>query len=947
MPGGPTIVGRDRESALLKEFVATLSSGSVFLLEGEAGIGKTTLWTRGVELAHNANAMVLTAQPAESERDVAYAVLGDLLRFVDPENYEELPRPQRRALRIVALLDDADNVAIDARTVGVAVAGLFERLAADGSTLVAIDDAQWVDDESAAALSFAIRRQAKHRVSVLLARRTGSVLIGTPVEAGSHDQLPFDLGRDGAPTVVRVDLQGLEVGTVIELMSARSPRPLSRQVLRHLAEAARGNPFLAVQLTDASARSGRSDAFPTLPLPSNVGDLLTARIGSLEEPTANLLVTVAVIGQPSVAMVAAVLDMETEAARDLIDGGVAQELLTVETGRVRCSHPLLASAIVQSASASTRRRIHRRVAEVTEDVEEQARHLLFATDAPDPEFAVLLDAAAQRAAGRGAPLVGATYADRARDYSVPNSALRASIENDRDIDRLMTAGRLYVEAGEPGPARQRFEEVLERLGPGPRRADALIELGRLLQRHGGLTRSAEVLERALREAGDDEHLAANAALWLGFVLNSLDRKSEAEANLDAAVALAEKTDDRVLLVRALTYRVAFRFFLGFGVDEESLTRAESLVEPDDRINIEMRPEVWRVRFLWYSGKSKDAAVSIRYLYRRFLDQGLLEDVVKMAVLAAPIARDLGDSERLHAIADEARDLATTLPQDNRFVRAHAEAVTGMSLAYDGRSEEAMDALERAIAAFGQSDYGLSLAVIAPAVGFVCLTADEPGRLHEVLGPLCRRARQPGLEDPGSLVYVADDIEAQIALGKLDEASGWIDWLHDAAQRYERPVERVRVERCRALLAAQETRFEDALEHAERAASDPILIDLSWERARSLFVLGQIRRRAKQRTASGEALRSARDVFASMAMTGWVARVGVELERLGLFQGTDADLTPTELQVAELAAGGKSNPDIAAVLFMSRKTVEANLSRVYSKLGISARGQLRAALDNRN
>jgi DNA-binding CsgD family transcriptional regulator len=157
---------------------------------------------------------------------------------------------------------------------------------------------------------------------------------------------------------------------------------------------------------------------------------------------------------------------------------------------------------------------------------------------------------------------------------------------------------------------------------------------------------------------------------------------------------------------------------------------------------------------------------------------------------------------------------------------------------------------------------------------------------------------------------------------------------------------VRVERCRALFAAQEARFDDAITHAERAAADPVLLDVPWERARALLVLGQIRRRAKQRTAAGDALRAAREVFAAIGMDGWVARVGVDLERLGMFQGTDTDLTPTELQVAELAAAGKSNPDIAAVLFMSRKTVEANLSRIYAKLGIAARAQLRAALDDR-
>lgn len=947
-PGsGRAIVGRDRELALLVDFVATMSDGtSVFLLDGEAGIGKSTLWTKGVELAAEANVMVLSAQPAESEGDVAYAVLGDLLRFVDPRDFDALPGPQRIALRTVALLDDPGTTPIDARTVGVAVAALFARLTADGPTVVAIDDCQWADEESAAALSFAIRRQSDHRVSLLLGRRTGTGLIRAHIDRTSESKLPFDLGNSRALPLSHVVLTGLELTNVIDVVAARSPKPLSRQVLQHLAESAHGNPFLAVQLADASARLDEHDPNRPLVLPSSVGELLLERVARLEASISTLLVTVAVIGQPSIATTAAVLALDTEAARELIDDAVGQELVTVEAGRVRCAHPLLASAVLQSSSAATQRKIHRRVAEIAEDVEEKARHLLFATDPPDPTLATLLDAAAQRAAARGAPLVGATFADRARYYSTNMSGTRSSVDDDVDVDRLMTAGRLYVEAGEPGPARQRFEEVLERLGPGPRRADALIELGRLLQRHGGLNRSAEVLERALREAGDDGHLSASAALWLGFVLNGLERTAQAREHLEAAVVRAENSDDRLLLLRSLTYRAVLRFFVGLGVDEEGLARAEGLVRVDDRINVEMRPEVWRVRFLWYCGMTRDAAASIRHLHRRFLDQGLLEDVVKMAMLAMPIARDLGDADRVRAIADEAQDLGSTLPDDNRFVRAHVEAVKGMWLAYEGRMAEAIASLELALSAFGQSDYGLSLAVIAPAVGFICFSADEPARMHEVLGPLCRRIRQSGLEDPGTMTYLADDIEAQISLGKLDEASGWIAWLHDAAVRFDRPLELLRVERCRALLAAQETRFDEAMQHAERAAQDPVLRDLPWERARTLMVLGQIRRRAKQRTAAGDALRAAREIFAEIGMSGWVTRVGVELERLGLFHGTETDLTPTELQVAELAAAGKSNPDIAAVLFMSRKTVEANLSRIYAKLGIAARAQLRAALDDR-
>jgi DNA-binding CsgD family transcriptional regulator/tetratricopeptide (TPR) repeat protein len=941
------IVGREVELTSVASFVEGLAGrGSALLFDGEAGIGKSTLWAVGVESARTRGVTVLSAQPAESEAEVAYAVLGDLLRFVPESTYDQLPKPQRSALRIVALLDDPGSVSVDARTVGVATGSLLQVLARDAPTLVSIDDCQWVDDESAAALSFAFRRVGESPVSVLLSRRTGGGAATSDASSVDADELPFQLGQVGAPPTNHVTLRGLSESKVIEVLSSRVDQSVSKQSLQHLAVAAQGNPFVAVQLAEASSRLDQQDPLKPLQLPESVGDLLVERVNSLDASLRELLIAVAVIGQPSISLAAAVVNLDREAARERIDEGVRLELLSVDAGRVRCAHPLLGSAALRCATPTMQRRIHRRVAEIADDVEEQARHLLFATDPPDVALAGLLDAAADRAAARGAPLVGATFSDRARAYS-ENAKVRSTNDHALDIGRLMKSGRLYVEAGEPGPGRARFEEALEQLGAGAQRAEAMIELGRLLQRHGGLTRSAEVLRRALDEAGDDATLAATASLWLGFVLNSLERTDEAGVLLERSLALAEEAGDRVLLVRALTYSVVLRFFLGQGVDDDRLKRAEALVQIEDRINVEMRPEVWRVRLHWYCGRTGDAAASIRNLHRRFLDQGLLEDLVKMAILASPIARDLGDGPRVHAIAEEARSLSESLPDDNEFVRAHAESAKAMWYAYDGRPVEAMASLDVALTAYGRSDYGLALAVIAPAVAFVCLTADDVGKLFEVLHPLCRRIRDSGLQDPGTLTYLADVIESAIAVGKYDEANDWIAWLDAAATRFDRPLEHLRVDRCRALLAAQETRFDDAIVFAERAASSPVLVDLPWERARTLLVLGQIRRRAKQRTAGGEALRTARSLFGEIGMSGWVTRTSVELERLGMFQGTDRDLTPTELQVAELAAAGKSNPDIAATLFMSRKTVESNLSRAYSKLSISTRSELRGALEGRD
>ena len=354
-----SLFGRERELARIHRYLERAETGaSALVLEGEAGIGKTTLWQAGVEAALERGRVVLQARPAEAERDLSFSGLGDLLEPALGQ-LEALPAPRRRALEVALLLTPDDRVAPDARAVAVGTLDLLRMLAAVRPLLVAVDDTQWLDPPSRQTLVYALRRLEREPVALLTARRPGG-------------------DDDGLGEADRVAVGPLSLSALHELIRSRASARMTRPTLVRIHETSGGNPFFALELVRALEGRELRPGDP-LPVPATLTDLTASRFARLDPETSEVLLYVAALARPTREVVAAA---RGEDVRSALEAAAAEALIETEGSRLRFTHPLLASVHYSSASPDERALVHRRLAEVATDPEERGRHLGAAADRP-------------------------------------------------------------------------------------------------------------------------------------------------------------------------------------------------------------------------------------------------------------------------------------------------------------------------------------------------------------------------------------------------------------------------------------------------------------------------------------------------------------------------------------------------------------------------------------
>jgi len=356
------VIGRDDELRSLDASLDRPAAGGLaaLVLEGEAGIGKSTLWLAGVEAARKRGLRVLSSRPAELEAGVAYAGLGDLLENALPEVGSELAEPRRRALEVALLVRDRADVPVDFRTLAVAVRSALDMLAEREPILVAIDDVQWLDASSTHALAFALRRLPGVNIRLLLARRIGKAIPVSELEHAVGDH------------VERLHVGPLSVGGLHQLLQRRLGRVFARPTLLRLHETSGGNPFYALEL----ARALGADADPTqpLPVPETLEALVRARLDRLPDGTREALLLACAHGRLPAAHL-------SEAALEpaFVDGAIE-----LEDAAVRFTHPLLASVLYQHASLAARRRAHGQLVEMVDDPLARVRHRALAAPSLTP-----------------------------------------------------------------------------------------------------------------------------------------------------------------------------------------------------------------------------------------------------------------------------------------------------------------------------------------------------------------------------------------------------------------------------------------------------------------------------------------------------------------------------------------------------------------------------------
>ena len=906
------VVGREAELGAVAEFLDSLDgpSGALFF-EGEPGIGKTTLWLAAVGEARRRGFRVLSCRPSEAEAQLSFASLADLLADVGDWVLASLPEPQRRAIDFVLLRAGSEGVATDGRAIGAALLSVLERCADDVPVLLAIDDLQWLDKSSAGAVEFAVRR-ASSRVGVLAALRADeSGYAGLSLRPPDPDRLRH------------VRVRPLSLGALHRAISERLGRSFPRPTMVRIQQVSGGNPFYALELARAVGHGGATDL--TAPLTRTLAQLVQARIEGIRPEVQRTLLAVAALAEPTVELVQLAADASPPETDRLLEDAEQSGLLRIDGHRVRFTHPLLATGVYAAASPAGRRGMHGRLAEVVADPEERARHLALAAIRLDRRTVAALDEGALRARSRGAPAAAAELLE-----------LAVGLGADAP-ERHIRLAQHYFDAGDPVRARTILEETLAVLGPGLTRAEALLLLATVRLHDDSYRESADLLEQARGQAGADLRLRVQISIELLFVLVNLGRIPDALRLIDDTAADSERLGDPHLLAKALAASVMIRFLSGQGLDESTLRRALELEEPDIPTPVMLRPMLISSLLLGWTGLLDEARHGLLAIRRRCIERGEESDLMFSAFHTVILECWRGNLADARLIAEDTMERASQL--GTNIPLAIALATQANVAAYAGLVEETRRSASEALSIF---ERGSCLAVtVWPMVtlGFLEVSLGDYGAAAATLGPLAAAAAAMGYGEPTAAPFAPDAAEALIGVGRLTEASALVDQLEHHGRRLDRAWALALGARCRSLLLAADGDLEGAIEAATRSLREHERLPMPFERARTQLVVGQIQRRRRQKRAAAEALQDAAAVFDQLGTPLWAARARAELDRVNVSPVGAAQLTPSERRVAELAATGMTNREVAGALFISPKTVEANLARIYRKLGIRSRAEL--------
>ncbi|MGH3121193.1 MAG: AAA family ATPase, partial [Streptosporangiaceae bacterium] len=481
----PTVlVGREPEAAAVASFLGRATRNSrVMLVEGEIGIGKTSILAAARDTARAHGWRVLAANPAELEMPLEYTGIADLLEPLPDSLTDSLPAPQRRAIRVALLREETPEPSVDLRTIATAAVAILRRLADAQPVLLIIDDLHWLDLASARVLAFVLRRLPPASVSLLASVRTGW--------AGGRPALATDAISPGR--LDRLTLGPLSLGAARELVTSRTSFRPGRHALLNLHQLTGGNPMFLLELAGQpgaieSIIAGR----PPL-IPSSLRHLLASRISSLTAGARDLLLVAALADGPNLRIILSTA-RDRPSVRDDLQQVIAANLLASADERVFVTHPLVRSVIVSTADPADRQAAHTRLATAVERPEERARHLALSTDGPDELIAADLEAAAIAAAGRGACAVAADLGELAAALTPPDRP--AAYQR-----RLVLAAAHRFDASEPAQACLLLERVIDSAEPGPPRAELLRRQARYRGHSGqSLKEWAADLERALHEA---------------------------------------------------------------------------------------------------------------------------------------------------------------------------------------------------------------------------------------------------------------------------------------------------------------------------------------------------------------------------------------------------------------------------------------------------------------
>jgi DNA-binding CsgD family transcriptional regulator len=908
----PSVVGRDEPLAQLDDFIRAVGGRPASLLiEGEAGIGKTVLWQVAVDEAAERGYRVLVSRPTESETALAYSGLADLLTNTDATLLGTLPGPQREAIEVALLLSEPGARPPAPRAIFTAFGAVMRAIAEDAPVLLAVDDLQWLDRSSQRALEFVSRRLGEAPVGILITARLD------------------EAGLPGLPDTAVIRLGPLSPAALHRLINAQVGVSLPRSTVLRVHRTAGGNPFFALELARVLVDAGLPAASEAWPVPDDLREMVAARVAQLPAATRSVLLTAAAAGQPAITGLGPSALRATERAGVVAIG---------RHGRVRFAHPLFASAIYEGAAPAQRRGVHAVLAAAEGDIEERARHRALASAGPDEEIAQLLEDAAERARARGAPDVAAELGERAFTMTPPDRP------EQRWLRRLASAEH-YFHAGDLERARSLLVELVDAPVPGPLRSRALRQLGEACFNLGELDDSLRHLRDAIDAADGDLGSIAAAEAELAFVLSrSFGSFEEAAAAAARALAAAEALGDESLLSFALAASASTEFFiLGRPLAEEKVARALALEDMEQPSPIERRASFLLGFTLLHAQELDRARELLETLRVRLIERGEESDLPELLAVLARLECVAGDLDRAGALADDGYEIARQAGSD--ALAALTCSVRALVDAHRGRVDETRAAAAETVELAGRSGVQIAAYWASTAIGLLELSLGDDDAVVATLARSIEIVETHGLVEPSRQPFLPDAIEALVRLGELDRAERLTAQLEERGRALGRPWVVMAGARCRALVLAARGDVAGALAGLERALAEQPSLPMPLEDARTLIVKGQLERRRKQKRQARESLERALELCERIGAGLWAERARSELARLGRVADRD-DLTATEARVAALAATGLTNREIAAAAFLSQKTVEANLSRIYRKLGIRSRAELGLRLAER-
>jgi DNA-binding CsgD family transcriptional regulator len=917
----PELRGRSSERALLDRLLEEARSGqsAVLVIRGEAGVGKTALLLHVTQQAQASGFRVARIAGVESQMELAYAGLHQLCTPM-LDRLDALPEPQHVALRVALGLSSGDPP--DRFLVALATLGLVSAMAEEHRLLCVVDDLQWLDEATARALEFVARRLLAEPVALVFAVREPSgerQLVGLP-------DLP---------------LRGLEDVDARALLETVIPGPIDERVRDRIVAETRGNPLALLELPRGRSPAELAGGF-AIPaaggLSGSIEDGFRRRLDALPADTRRLLQLAAAdpVAEPLLVWRAAQqLGIDPQAATPAVDAGL------FEIGaQVRFRHPLMQSAAYRSASPGERHALHAALAEATDpefDPDRRAWHRAQASPGPDEEVAEELERSATRAQARGGIAAAAAFLGRAATLT-PEPARR--------VRRLLAAARAKRDAGALDVARQ----LLSAAEAGPMSAWQAAEVEHLRgqvafdERRVGdaarlLVSAAKRLEPVDVELARATHLEAlGAAIWAGH-LSSPGALVEAGEAARAAPPAPDPPSAVDVVLDALAVRVTDGYAAAASALEHALETVLALKVPAGDPG----------RWLWLTGARATGLIA--------LDLWDADAWHELASRQVQVARESGALvqlqfalnflARVQLDSGQLTDTSVLLEEERVIAQATASSAVGyeemLLAAWRGQESRATELIEGMVQAASARGLGrmVDVSTYAKAVLYNGLGRYEAARDGA-------RAAFEHRDDVGYGPFVVAELaEAASRTGDRALVEAALEWLSERTQVTRTDWVLGIEARVRALLSdadAAEREYRESIACLGRTRLRP-------ELARSHLLYGEWLRREGRRVDAREQLRTAYGMFVAIGADAFGERARHELLTTGETvrkrrDDTRDELTPQEEHIARLALAGRTNSEIGTELFISPRTVEWHLKKVYTKLGISSRKGLGDALPAR-